>query len=157
MKNKKCPLGVYCECDCNTCTKEDKKEKLQICIDVVVPVVEELCSVILPVMHDVVKTIYQGWKEVIKTYPYKKVAYLALYHPKKRVRKKNMNRIVKSIISHYKNSPKEFRVTTECEETDSFKILSVDLSKSRDCTANVGRAFSEIYTHEAGGNGEDAE
>ena len=55
----------------------------------IIPTVEKICSNIMPVVKRVSEVI-------LNTYPNKRVVYL-VFHGKRRVRKKNINRIIKWI------------------------------------------------------------
>lgn len=80
---KECPFKQYCEEDCEVCTDE-KKAKLS-----------AITEAMIPLLIEVTRTVKMLAQEVLMYYPNKRIIYLALKHPKKRVRKKNTRRIMR--------------------------------------------------------------
>ena len=64
-------------------------------VDALVPAVQHLIDAIAPMVDVSVKNLVLLWDEILKSYPNKRVVWLAFHHPKERVRKKNRNRIIK--------------------------------------------------------------
>lgn len=64
-------------------------------VDALIPAIQHIIDGIVPLIGPLAEQIVQEWKETLKLYPNKRVVHLALHHPKARVRKKNMNRIIK--------------------------------------------------------------
>lgn len=86
---KPCPIKNLCNCDCNICNDEDKTEKINRLWEVVVPIIGNIIQTVFPVIKKAVDKFY--------CYPNKRVVNLALHHPKERVRKKNIKRIMRWI------------------------------------------------------------
>ena len=70
---------------------------VQIMIDALVPAIQELIYAIAPLFAEAVKNITGISEAAINSYPNKRVLHLAKHHPKERVRKKNMRRVLKWI------------------------------------------------------------
>lgn len=64
-------------------------------IETLVPLIQEIGIAVISAFKGIAEQISQQIIAVIKLYPNKRVVYLALHHPKERVRKKNMHRILK--------------------------------------------------------------
>ena len=86
--------------------KDDQKEKVEfskddLAIQEAVQAIQELqkniMAVLFPILESVIQALKRFCDTVLYTYPYKRVVRLALYHPKERVRKKNMRRIMRWI------------------------------------------------------------
>ena len=90
-----CPLKQYCNDDCEECTDKDKSEKIERIAEVFQPIVDNIVECLLPVIKECTHNIIGLWRSVVECYPKKRVVYLSLHHPKKRVRKKNTNRIMR--------------------------------------------------------------
>ena len=71
------------------------EQQLQKMIDALVPVIQGIIDAIVPLIEPCIYTINRTWDEILKSYPDKRVVWLAFHHPKARVRKKNRNRIAK--------------------------------------------------------------
>lgn len=93
----KCPLKQICQDDCKICTDENKNEKVQNFIETIKPIFENIIKVLSSTIESVIKDCEHKWKCIVETYPNKRVVHLALNHPKKRIRKKNINRIMRWI------------------------------------------------------------
>ena len=57
--------------------------------------VQELSAVLVPIINEVWKSVKTIVDVVLYHYPNRRVLHLALYHPKERVRKKNIHRIMR--------------------------------------------------------------
>ena len=90
-----CPFKQCCDDDCKQCTDTDKAKKIQCVAEVLQPTIESIVECLTPVIKECTHNIIRLWHSVIECYPNKRVVYLALRHPKKRVRKKNTNRIMR--------------------------------------------------------------
>lgn len=80
------------------------EQQIQQIIDAFVPVVQGIIDAIVPLIEPCIDEITRIWDDIPKTYPDKRVVWLALHHPKARVRKKNCNRIAKYIakaVNHH--------------------------------------------------------
>lgn len=60
-----------------------------------VPVVKGAINALIPVVADCVRAFTDFAISLYKQYPNKRIVWLALYHPKAKVRKKNKSRIIK--------------------------------------------------------------
>ena len=78
------------------------EQQLQQIIDAFVPVVQSIIDAIVPIIEHGVEVITQFWDEILKSYPDKRIVWLAFHHPKARVRKKNRNRIAKYMVKAVK-------------------------------------------------------
>ena len=56
---------------------------------------QAIIDVFNPLLDEIVKVVKKASETILHCYPNKKVLHLALHHPKERVRKKNMRRIMK--------------------------------------------------------------
>lgn len=74
------------------------EQQLREIFDALVPEFEKILDALVPAIESCVKAINEIWDEILKQYPDKRVVWLAFYHPKERVRKKNRNRIVRHIL-----------------------------------------------------------
>lgn len=86
--------------------KDNQKEKIELSkddltIQETVQAIQELqksiMAVLYPVLEDIMQTLKRFYDVVLRTYSNKRVVRLALYHPKERVRKKNIRRIMRWI------------------------------------------------------------
>ena len=94
-----CPLFNHCKEDCRQCTDEMKQQKIketamELAMELV-PVVKEAINALVPVVADCVMAVTDFAISLYKQYPNKRIVWLALYHPKAKVRKKNKSRIIK--------------------------------------------------------------
>lgn len=90
---KECPFKEYCDGNCETCTDEYKAERVQLVKEAIQPILANLLEVICPIIEQALEAFNQLWNILCRFYPNKRVVHLALYHPKKMVRKKNIKRI----------------------------------------------------------------
>lgn len=80
------------------------EQQLQRMIEAFVPIVQSIIDAIVPLIEPAINELNRLWNEALKSYPDKRVVWLAFYHPKARVRKKNRNRIAKYIakaVNHH--------------------------------------------------------
>lgn len=71
------------------------EQQLQQMIDAFVPIAQSIIDAIVPLIKPCIDEITGLWDQILKSYPDKRVVWLAFHHPKERVRKKNRNRIAK--------------------------------------------------------------
>ncbi len=90
-----CPLFNHCKEDCRKCTDEMRQQKIKEIAMELVPVVTEAINALVPVVADCVRAVTDFAIAMYKRYPNKRILWLALYHPKAKVRKKNKSRIIK--------------------------------------------------------------
>ena len=90
-----CPLFNHCKEDCRQCTDEMKQQKIKKVAMELVPVVAEAINALVPVVDDCVRAFTDFTMSLYKQYPNKRIVWLALYHTKAKVRKKNKSRIIK--------------------------------------------------------------
>ena len=79
------------------------EQQIQQMIDAFVPVVQCLIDAIVPLIEPCIDSITQTWEAILKSYPDKRIVWLAFYHPKAKVRKKNRERIAKYIAKAVKD------------------------------------------------------
>lgn len=96
-QNNECQFKKYCNDDCCTCNDKNKAEKIDQVVEYLHPIVSDIIDVLTPVVQETIKTINSLWRSVIECYPNRRIVYLALYHPKKKIRKKNIQRIMRYI------------------------------------------------------------
>lgn len=65
------------------------------CIVAAFTAVGEMCILAAKVFSEAVSTVQAYTETLLSVYPNKRVLHLAKYHPKERVRKKNMRRVLK--------------------------------------------------------------
>ncbi len=95
--------------DINSAENKEKIEKaVKLFNETLIPFVEDFIKTLIPLIQEIGVAVISAFRKiaeqisqqiiaVIKLYPNKRVVYLALHHPKERVRKKNMHRILKWI------------------------------------------------------------
>lgn len=81
--------------DCGACIDKNKAEKIAIIDEALQTVVSNIIEVLAPAIQETAKEITGMWRSVIEYYPNRRVVYLALDHPKEKVRKKNTQRIMR--------------------------------------------------------------
>lgn len=72
-------------------------------IDALIPVIQKVADAFVPLIAEAVKNISKIYEWLINAYPNKRVLYLAKYHPKERIRKKNMHRVWQWIERRIRN------------------------------------------------------
>lgn len=90
-----CELKPYCDKNCEECDFAKQQEAIQAFNEAVENLKNAILEVLTPLLDNILKFINKMWDAVLHVYPNKKVLNLALHHPKKRTRKKNINRIIK--------------------------------------------------------------
>ena len=75
----------------------NKIEDFQKAVEAIKRLAQSIAEVLTPVLDYAMEAIKKIWDAVLHVYPNKRVLHLALHHPKKRVRKKNMHRIMRWI------------------------------------------------------------
>ena len=73
------------------------EQQLQRMIEACVPLVRSIIDAVVPLIEPFIDEMNRLWDAIMKSYPDKRVVWLAFHHPKARVRKKNRNRIAKYI------------------------------------------------------------
>ena len=89
-----CPFKPYCNEDYTTCTDADKAEKIDRVVEALQPIVANIVEVLTPAIQEAMTAINNMWRSVMECYPNRRVVHLALRHRKKKIRKKNANRII---------------------------------------------------------------
>lgn len=89
-----CQLKQHCNDSCEKCTDKNKSEKIERIVEALQPVVANIVECLVPIIKECTHNMICLRRFVIECYPNKRVVYLSLHHPKKRVRKKNINRIM---------------------------------------------------------------
>lgn len=79
------------------------EQQIQQMIDDLVPVVQSIIDAIAPALERCVAEINRILDAVLKSYPDKRVVWLAFHHKKAKVRKKNRKRIVRYIYKVVKH------------------------------------------------------
>ena len=79
-----------------------KSEDFQKAVEAIQRLARSIAEVLNPALGSAIEAIKKMWDAVLHIYPNKRVLYLAMHHPKERVRKKNRNRIIKWINLQYK-------------------------------------------------------
>ena len=87
----------------------NKSEDFQKAVEAIQRLAQSLVEVLKPIIDSTIETIKKMCDAVLHNYPNKRVLYLAMHHPKERVRKKNRNRIIKWIKLQYKREGKNER------------------------------------------------
>jgi hypothetical protein len=90
-----CPLQPYCPDDCKACTDEIKAEKINNVTNALMPALQSIIDALMPTIEEAARTVTELWRCIMESYPNKRVVHLALYHPKAKVRKKNVQRIMR--------------------------------------------------------------
>ena len=81
---------------------DTKSDDFQKAVEAIQHLAQSVSEVLMPILDSAIKIMKTIWDAVLHTYPNKRVVYLAMHHPKERVRKKNRNRIIKWINLQYK-------------------------------------------------------
>lgn len=88
-------------------TEEEKAERLYNVLQEIARIYQNIVEALTPIIKNVISTANRIWEAIFHTYPNKRVVWLAMHHPKERVRKKNRNRIIKWINLLYKREGKK--------------------------------------------------
>lgn len=75
----------------------NESEDFQKAVEVIQRLTQSIIEVLTPVLDSVIEAIKKILDEILHVYPNKRVLHLAIHHPKERVRKKNMHRIMRWI------------------------------------------------------------
>ena len=67
-------------------------------IDALVPVVQRMIDALVPFIPPILDEITNLWEAMLRSYPNKRVVWLAFHHKKERVRKKNRKRIIEYYV-----------------------------------------------------------
>jgi hypothetical protein len=89
-----CPFKPYCNEDCTVCADADKAQKIDRVVEALQPIVASIVEVLTPAIEEATTAINNMWRSVVECYPNRRVVHLALHHRKKKIRKKNTNRII---------------------------------------------------------------
>lgn len=84
-------------------TEKTKTEDFQKAVEALQRLANAIAEVLNPILDKAMQAFKKIADTVLHTYPNKKVLHLAMYHPKERVRKKNMRRIMRWIERGCKN------------------------------------------------------
>lgn len=80
---------------------QELKDALVLCgqrlLDELVPICQRLIDALAPAIDQTLKKLSVLWDDILKSYPDKRIVWLAFHHKKERVRKKNRHRIIKWI------------------------------------------------------------
>lgn len=76
---------------------DKKTEDFQKAVEAIQRLAQEITETLMPILDTALQTIKKMTDAILNCYPNKKVLHLAIYHPKERVRKKNMRRIMRWI------------------------------------------------------------
>ena len=74
------------------------QEQIQRMIDALVPVVQRMIDALVPFIPPILDEITNLWEAMLRSYPNKRVVWLAFHHKKERVRKKNRKRIIEYYV-----------------------------------------------------------
>ncbi len=75
----------------------NKSEDFQKAVEAIQRLTQSIIEVLKPVLDSAMEAIKKILDAVLHVYPNKRVLHLAMHHPKERVRKKNMHRIMRWI------------------------------------------------------------
>ena len=78
------------------------EQQLQQMVDAYVPLVRSIMDAIVQMIQPCIDAINLLLDAILKSYPDKRVVWLAFHHPKAKVRKKSRNRIAKYIAKAVK-------------------------------------------------------
>jgi hypothetical protein len=92
----KCDIKPYCNANCGQCGQCEQCKYKETLEGSVLTLKKAFLDFIEPIT-DIINQIINLYVENLKTYGNNRVAQLATKHKKKRVRKKNLNRIFKCI------------------------------------------------------------
>lgn len=82
--------------------RDTKADDFQKAVETIQSLAQAMTDVLKPILDEAMKVIKTILDAVLHSYPNKRVVWLAIHHPKERVRKKNRNRIIKWINQQYK-------------------------------------------------------
>lgn len=73
----------------------EHQEDIEKAVEALQRLADAIGVVIMPILDKVWEVLKKVMEAVLHIYPNKRVLHLAMYHPKERVRKKNMHRIMR--------------------------------------------------------------
>ena len=79
-------------------TGKTDTEDFQKAVEAIQRVVQVMTKTLMPILDEMMTIIKEATESVLIYYPNKKVLYLSIYHPKERVRKKNIRRIMRWML-----------------------------------------------------------
>lgn len=86
------------KCDgCRDTKGEIKTGDFGKAVEAIQGVIQVITETLKPVLEKAFETIKKVSDAILSFYPNKRVLHLALHHPKKRIRKKNIHRIMRDI------------------------------------------------------------
>ena len=86
-----------------------KTEDFQKAVEAFQRLAQSINEVLTPILDSAVEAIKKIYDAVLRVYPNKRVLHLAKHHPKERVRKKNIHRIMRWIDRRINNGNKTNR------------------------------------------------
>ena len=81
---------------------DTKSDDLQKAAETIQGLAQAMTDVLMPLLDEAMKVLKIVSDAILRCYPNRRVVWLAIHHPKERVRKKNRNRIIKWINQQYK-------------------------------------------------------
>ena len=90
-----CPFKNECIYPCNVCTDETISLEISELAKYLMPFVGNVIDAIVPLVNESTTLLTDFWRATLELYPNKRVVFLALHHPQEKVRKKNINRIMR--------------------------------------------------------------
>ena len=97
LKPFKCEFKPYCENDCESCEFIKDLKAQQDLEQAIQNIKNAIYEAFKPLAEKALETVKAVNEAYIRTTPNKRLQHLALHHKKKRVRKKNIHRICKTI------------------------------------------------------------
>lgn len=79
-------------------TGKTDTEDFQKAVEAIQRLTQAITKTLMPILDEMMPIIKEATERVLIYYPNKKVLYLAVYHPKERVRKKNIRRIMRWML-----------------------------------------------------------
>ena len=79
-------------------TGKTDTEDFQKAVEAIQRLTQAITKTLMPILDEMMTIIKEATERVLIYYPNKKVLYLAVYHPKERVRKKNIHRIMRWML-----------------------------------------------------------
>ena len=94
---EKCELQPYCNKDCLQCEYFKAVIQREECKEAWNELKDSVINLFTPILDGILNVVNTIWDKIkfVYQYPNKRVIRLALHHPKEKVRKKNINRIIK--------------------------------------------------------------
>lgn len=82
-------------CTGNVAAIKPPEQQVQQIIDALVPVVQGIIDALVPLLKPCIDGLTRLWDEILKSYPDRRVVWLAFHHKRAKVRKKNRKRIAR--------------------------------------------------------------